>query len=317
MDIIEIDKKLQNEFNLRKIYNEKVAFFNKNKVNSIKEYKELDTLEREIVFRLGKISLKENAKDEYLSLSNELNKISENKTKILEKIGLKKEDLLPKYNCKKCKDSGFINGKMCNCYKKARNIEIIKQCGFNFEQLSDFDSVDEQLFKNDKHFEDFSKLKTKLKKWCENYPSVKKINIVIFGATGIGKTFLIKCMAKSLIEKNMSVCFMSAFEMNNLFLKYHTTFNEKKEQIFIPFMESDILFIDDLGSEPNLKNVTNNYLYLLLSERERFNKPTIVTSNLPVDSIANRYGERVLSRITDKTNSFIFNLEGDDLRVKK
>ena len=105
--------------------------------------------------------------------------------------------------------------------------------------------------------------------------------------------------------------------MNNMFLKYHTSFDANKHIHISPLLDSEFLFIDDLGTEPILKNVTQNYLYLILSERERHNKPTIITTNLMPENILDRYGERIYSRIANKSSSLLVHLTGKDLRLNK
>ena len=72
--------------------------------------------------------------------------------------------------------------------------------------------------------------------------------------------------------------------------------------------------IDDLGTEPVLKNVTLEYLYLILNERLTSNKATVITTNLDLNGIINRYGERIYSRITNKSNTFVCRFTGADLR---
>ena len=317
MDINEVDKKLQNEFKLRKISIENVAFQNKMRLNKIEKYKKLDDLEKEITFRIGKLSFLKNNEKELHELQEQLKIIEDNKEKILNKIGLTKNDLTPQYRCKKCKDTGFIRGFMCDCYKKERNYAIIKECGIDKNELVSFEDIDESLIKNEKQLSDFRRLKNMLQKWCNAYPNADRNNIFLSGATGLGKTYLTKCMAKALIEKDVVVCFVSAFEMNNLFLKYHSTFDYKKDHALIPLLESDILFIDDLGSEPFLNNVTENYLYVVLSERERFKRPTIITSNFSMEKIISKYGERIYSRLVNKKQGYLLNIDGDDLRTAK
>ena len=131
--------------------------------------------------------------------------------------------------------------------------------------------------------------------------------------TGVGDRYVLEEMLK----KNYSVCFLSAFDMNNMFLKYHTTFDSTKNSWLEPLVECDMLFIDDLGTEPVMKNVTLNYLFLLLSERERFKRPIIITTNLLPENILDRYGERIYSRLNNKLSSLVLYVEGDDLRLSK
>ena len=104
--------------------------------------------------------------------------------------------------------------------------------------------------------------------------------------------------------------------MNNTFLNYHISFDPNRDQIIKPYLESQVLIIDDLGSEPMIKNVTCEYLYLILNERMLNNLPTIITTNLDLRDILAHYGERVFSRISNKKLSLLINLENDDLRLK-
>lgn len=316
MDLLEIDKKLQNEYANSRINAENQALINKNKANANPVYKKLDELERDLVFLIGKEEAKEKPnKKTLLECNSELKTIKSNKLKILNSLGLSEADLKPKYSCEKCKDTGLVGGYVCDCYKKRRNAEIIKSYGLSENDFVSFDDINESLFKNPEQLESFKKLKNLMQKWCNTYPNTKKFNILLLGEVGVGKTFLLKCMAKSLLEKGFLVSFLSAFEMNNLFLNYHTSPNNQKQQYLSPLIDSEILFIDDLGTEPMLKNVTENYLTLVLSERERLKKPTIISSNIDSFKFAGRYGERNFSRLTNKQTGITFSIVGDDLRT--
>lgn len=316
MDLLEIDRKLQSDYSMLRINAEKIALKNKNLANSNPLFSKLDTLERDIVFILGKENSKNNPdKNIVFECDRELKIIKSQKNKILKSLNLKESDLSPKFECQKCKDTGIINNGVCQCYKKRRNIEIIKSYGLSKNDFNSFDDIDESLFTNKTQLENYKKLKNISQKWCNAYPNTKKYNILLLGEVGVGKTFLIKCMAKSLLENGFLVCFLSAFEMSNLFLNYHTSPNSQKQQYLAPLIESDILFIDDLGTEPSLKNVTQNYFTLILSERERMRKPTIISSNLSVENFVKKYGERNFSRMTNKHTGNTFCIVGDDLRT--
>ena len=76
--------------------------------------------------------------------------------------------------------------------------------------------------------------------------------------------------------------------------------------------QPDLLYIDDLGVEPILNNVTVTYLYALLVDR--MDKKTIITTNLDVMKMEERYGERILSRLLDKRKGAMMTFEGEDLR---
>ena len=315
MNLIELDKKLQSEFALKKSHADNIANENLQKARQNSNFVELEILERETTFELGKAEFKKRPKKEINDLKNTLIKIQEYKSTILKSLGLSLEDLKPKYSCQKCKDTGVFDGKSCECYTKRRNEEIIKDYELNTNDAS-FENIDTNLFEKDE-LENFLKLKNLLEKWCNNFPNITKKTIVLSGQTGVGKTYLAKCMSKRLIEQNFTICYISAFEMNNLMLKFHTTFDTQKYQNLIPLLESDVLFIDDLGSEPIINNVTINYLFNVLSEREERQKSTVITTNLSIEDINARYKDRICSRLSNKKTGKIFNIQGSDLRKKK
>ena len=318
MNLNDINKNLQSEFALKKIKAEKIANDNKLRVKQNKNFEPLVLLEKETEFLLASEKTAETPNLKQIkALEKSLDEIRQTKVKILSLFSLSPADLEPQYECSICKDSGYVGGSPCKCFLKRRNAELIKACGLSETELVDFENFDENIFENETQKLETIKLKNFLQNWCNKFPEVSKNKIVLLGETGVGKTFLAKCMAKALLKKDVSVCFVSAFEMNNIMLKYHTTFDSSKLSILAPLTECEVLFVDDLGTEPILNNVTLNYLFLVLSERERFNKPTIITTNLSAKQIDERYGERIFSRLSDKKNGVMIKLSGEDLRYIK
>ena len=101
-----------------------------------------------------------------------------------------------------------------------------------------------------------------------------------------------------------------------MFLKYRTSFNENKAGLLDGVLNCDVLIIDDLGSEPNIKN-TEEYFYSLFNERLSKNKSTVITTNLNLNQLLLRYGERTFSRLCNKANSLSIKVVNTDLRLKK
>ncbi len=311
MNYQEINKKLQNEFARKRIKAEKIANDNRDKLAKIPAFMHLIKLEKEVIFELAKA---ESANKKTAELSKVLKTIRKQKLDILKAAKMTPDDLLPQFECKDCNDTGVFSGRLCSCYTRRRNAELVKASGIDASKLATFDKFNVNICTDKTQAKNLEKLKTVVEKWANTYPSVKKRNLVFSGKVGVGKTFITECLASFMIQKNHSVCFVSAFDMNNMMLAYHTTFNDTKNSHLIPLLESDFLFIDDLGTEPLINNVTLNYLFLVLSERERFNKPVIITTNLMPEDILDRYGERIYSRLTSKKTCNVFHLDGDDLR---
>lgn len=221
----------------------------------------------------------------------------------LKKLGLNGTDIKPNYECKDCNDTGYVNGSVCNCLKKEINKELFALSGFSHSLAT---------FEDDQFKSPAFEL---MKKWC-NVKS-DKINILICGHTGTGKTFLTECIASKLISQYKLVMFTTAFNLNNAMLNYHISFDFNREEKLSPYLNCEVLIIDDLGSEPMLKNVTQEYLYLIINERMLAKKPTVITTNLMPSDILNTYGERIFSRLSNKKTSILINLESEDLRLKK
>ena len=100
-------------------------------------------------------------------------------------------------------------------------------------------------------------------------------------------------------------------------MKYHTAPVSDKAFYISLLTGCDLLVIDDLGSEPIYKNVTDEYILMILSERLSNGMPYIVTTNLTQTQLLERYGDRIVSRLNDKHSGVRIEINGEDLRRKK
>ncbi len=267
-----------------------------------------------LTFELGKAMAFDNSN--ISKLEQELTTCKNQQTNLLKSMGLTPSDLVPQYSCKKCNDMGKIGGKFCDCYKRELYSIMLEKSGAK-THLSSFAQFDENLITNPEHKQQQLKAKKFFESWVQAYPAVDAHTFLICGKTGVGKTFLTECIADSMMKKGQFVSFVSSTELNNMFLQYHIAPNNEKITFWQILTEPDLLVIDDLGTEPLLKNVTINYLVALLNERFSARKATIISTNLSPDQILSHYGDRIFSRIANKADSKMFNLVGDDLRLKK
>ena len=217
---------------------------------------------------------------------------------------LKIGSIEPIYSCKKCNDSGFVDGKYCSCLIKEVNNILIKESGF--EKLEDFKDVKFDIFEDKEYMQS---LYQKMQKWCHS--NFEKNIIFISGNTGVGKSHLTRCMANELINENYVVFFTTSFAMHQDFVKSHITRDlELKNSLLDRYLNADILFIDDLGTELRNPLITINYLYHVINERKINKRPTIITSNLDLYDLQDYYDERISSRIIDKQSSICLNIHG-------
>ena len=121
-------------------------------------------------------------------------------------------------------------------------------------------------------------------------------------------------MTKAVNENKKNALFLNAFALNDVLLKL--TFSKGREYSDISriLTTCDLLTVDDLGSAPVLKNVTAEGLLSVITQRQEAGKPYIVTTNLTLGEISEKFGERVFSRMCGKSSVKI-TFTGNDLRI--
>lgn len=142
-------------------------------------------------------------------------------------------------------------------------------------------------------------------------------NLLFYGDTGVGKTFLTNCIARELLDASHTVIYLTAFHLvdilqNNTF--GNDDMDDTDENMFHYILDCDLLIIDDLGTELNNAFITSQ-LFLCINERLLARKSTIISTNLSLDELQNEYSERIFSRLV--SNYEIMLILGDDIRIKK
>lgn len=226
------------------------------------------------------------------------------------------EEFLPRYACSRCKDTGFVNGQPCFCFKQRMNELAMEQCGLTLQRYPMFEDSDFNVFPEAIRAERQT-LYAKCLRYCREYPDVAYRNLVFLGAPGTGKTHLLKCMAESLINGGHTVLFATAFSLNQVFFRYMNYRDGNRELYLERLCRADFLFIDDLGSEADVRNVTGEYLLMVLNQRMEDGKPVFVTTNFEPDDLKARYGEKIMSRLFNSKQTHMIRMDGEDLRKKR
>ena len=306
---------VKSEFLEKKAQKESIAY--ENLINAKQDSKFLDLYHKERTLRFDIAKNKSNKQPTKL-LEEQLEDIVNLKMQRLQELNIDEKTLSPIYDCNKCEDSGFLkNGRRCECFDKKLKEKLIQESSKNLNTLPTFELYNEKVAKNPEHQNQLLKLKKFMQSWVDNTSEQKQHLITISGDTGVGKSYLTECTATYALKKGYLVSLITAFSMNNLYLKYTSSKNEEKVATFDSLMDPDLLIIDDLGAEPIINNVTIEYLYLILSERLQNKKATIITTNLEPTLLRDRYGERIFSRIFNKRESFNAKIIGSDLRINK
>lgn len=295
---------------------QKAKFFaemQKQKALEDKEYFALELKERNLILDISKLAFE---KKSTAILEDELKAVKREKLKVLKRLNIEEESLSPKFECTLCSDSGKIKGEYCTCFKNQLNNLLMQGSQINLINLPSLEEYGLHIFEGGQ-LEQITKILDKCKKFVADFPKSRVKTLIFSGATGVGKTYLSKVIAKEVINKGFTAFYSTAFNLNTLMLKYHTTFDDNKHQLLDHVINSDLLVIDDLGMEPILKNVTIEYLLLVINERQQNNKSTIINTNLAPTHIIDRYGERIFSRLMNKQTGLTISMEGLDLRLKK
>ena len=247
-------------------------------------------------------------------LSKFIEKAHKNYKKTLKKYGFSEEDFVGKPVCPLCSDTGFVDGKICSCIWDSFVENLKKECQIDERAKFSFDDCDLSKIKDEQQRRLTGQLYDSMKKYVDKFPSSKCKTLVFSGGVGTGKTCLASAMARAIVEKGYAVNYMSAYEFCSLMLTTHTSPVSERNALLHDVLTCDLLVIDDLGTEPMLKNVTVEYLLLVIEERQMHSRATLITTNLSGENMLNRYGERIYSRLSHKQYSMIIEMDGNDLR---
>ena len=238
----------------------------------------------------------------------------------LRSAGLPEDYLAPVHQCPLCSDTGYVGYPVkepCECFVRAYQRKLRERIGLGGGEAETFENynlsiipdvpIPEQPYTQRQLAE---KARRRCEKWAGSYPDVPFRNVLLTGKSGLGKTFLLHAMANRLIERGMNVLTVSAYQF---FQSARESYFERENSLD-ELMEVPVLMMDDLGSEPLMKNVTVELLFSLLNERLIRGKATVISTNLTLEELRERYTERIVSRINDPRTSLVIALEGQDLR---
>ena len=259
------------------------------------------------------------------SIKKEIQSLGEKKKALLLSGGFAADYLDEIYTCEKCHDTGFVDGKSCEC----RDKEIIKYLYSRSELKNILERENFSTFNYDFYSESLVDenlgvdARTNIKNVAEhcqyfiNHFDTEFDNLLFYGLAGTGKTFLINCIAKELMDSFHSVIYLSASQFFDLMAK--EVFRQDSDSVYKnvginDLKNCDLLIIDDLGTELT-NSFTETYLFEVLNERLIHQKSTIISTNLNLEEFQERYEDRIFSRTTGYYS--MFKIFGDDIRKLK
>ena len=258
----------------------------------------------------------------YNLLKKKIEDLRNEKASVLQSNGYDDTIFEPVYTCEDCKDTGYVNGEKCHCFKQEVINVVYSQSNIkNILSRENFNTFTYEYYSNEEinpttglsSLETAKRAVDECKHFINDFDNKPK-NLFFYGNTGVGKTFLSNCVAKELLEKGYSVIYFTAFQLFDILSK--GVFDRDADAIAAHqnIFDCDLLIIDDLGTE-FANSFTTSQLFLCVNERLLRQKSTIISTNLNLNQTIDMYSERTWSRIS--SNYTLIKLFGDDIRIQK
>lgn len=258
------------------------------------------------------------------SLQGEMRELNGRIRAELTKAGYPEDYLQPIYRCPICRDTGYVGEpvhELCACMKQrimdAENAGEHKG-GLGRHSFAQFDLnvFPDVPIPGEKRIQrDHMRLILRAaQRYAEDFPDNEKPNLIFFGAAGLGKTFVADCIAQRIMERAYLVRRVTAYRLCEIMRK--NQFDGSEARAMEGVMDCDLLFIDDLGTEPQTKN-TSGYLFQVINERNMNDRHTIISTNLNPERMEGMYEQRVASRLMDVSRTTAIRFYGEDLRLRK
>lgn len=187
-------------FNIHELENRKKDLY-----SSTPKLQEIDNKLNKLSIDSAKSILQKNSKDILNNLKKEIEKLKQEKSKVLKNLNLPNDYLQLHYNCIICKDTGYVfeNGKtsMCNCLKQKiydveynnNNLNVIKNHTFDNFNINLFsDKIDEVKYHSKlSPKENILNIKSAVINFINKFDEEATKNLIFSGGTGLRKNFFI------------------------------------------------------------------------------------------------------------------------------
>jgi DNA replication protein DnaC len=286
--------------------------------NKFPEIAEMDAILSKTAIRIISASSSgDNVQAKVNSILEEVAAISEARTAFLIEKGYPGDYSDVKYECPICKDTGYVDGKMCSCLKKELAVAGYQSSGiYKLIQKENFDNFDFSYYTGDDR-NNIENIYAASKDFAETFTKNEMKNLLFIGGTGLGKTHLSTSIAKVVIDKGFDVVYETA---QKVFKDYEderfgrAQKNTEGEYPSAKYEDCDLLIIDDLGAEMQ-SQFNSSALYGIINTRINSEKSTIISTNLTQGEMLDRYSDRITSRLLGNYSVCLF--KGKDIRMQK
>jgi len=237
------------------------------------------------------------------------------KAEALRAADIEPDYLAPIHDCPDCQDLGYVDNKKCHCLRQSIIDVLYEQSRIRESLLTDNFAHLEYGHLAGEDLGRFRGAVDKSLAFCADFGTNYQ-NLCFYGTVGTGKTFLSACIAGCLLDSGFAVIYYTAGDLFDNLSQHAFDYKNKDE---LRLMRSDLatcdlLIIDDLGAELST-NFTTPQLFSLLNGRHQSRKATIISTNLTLGEMQQRYSDRIFSRIS--LNFELLRLSGADVRIVK
>lgn len=269
--------------------------------------------------KLSLAAIKEKDNNEHIlkSLKDEIINLRARKYELLVSFGYPQDYLEIHYSCPHCKDTGYIGINKCSCYtKKLIQLHYIHSDLRDMLKKNNFDNFNMELFPSKKVGDEQKSPQKNMQNILKNsFDFIKNFsssseNLLFYGNSGTGKTFLSHCIAKELLDKGYMIVYRTAESLIQDLRKIKLEHDLDLEDVLV---NCDLLIIDDLGTE-QISVFSKAEFFNLLNRKLLKNKKMIISTNYTLEELSKNYSERITSRLFG--NFTLYKFFGEDIRVK-
>ena len=226
------------------------------------------------------------------SYEAEMQEITRERSRLLTEHGYPADYLEMRYDCPLCRDTGFIDGVRCACFKKAA-IDLL------YSEYSISHVLEKENFRNFSFDWYSDTIQNELTGRTERQTARDAVvrakhfianagrpdnNLYIYGNTGVGKTFLTHCIAKEMLDRSYSSLYFSARDFFDLLAEVTSSFAASQ-------------------------------LFHVLNARIAKDRSTIISTNMTPEEFSAAYSQRLYSRLLSHYK--FIKLVGTDIRIQK
>lgn len=252
-----------------------------------------------------------------------LNSAKQQLAALLTASGRPADALEPRFTCKKCQDTGVVDGRTCDCVRRVmqslRREEIEALSSLS---ISSFDTMELRYYPNrmDEKLGEpvrsyMGELLSDLRSYAEEFDH-RSESLMLLGNAGLGKTHAALSIAGIALERGFDVIYVSSPDFFSKLEGLHFGSDPagEEEALLQTASSADLLILDDLGTEFNSQFLIST-LYSLLNNRLGAKLPTIITTNITDGSLLEKlYTEKIASRLAAFVPCLFL---GEDIRQLK